>query len=165
MRRLAAAAALLLAACGGPSPPPEPVRLDLFACVHAPTCFAALDAALAEARKPGIELVIRPVPQDAAEHALAVRLAQLRALAPEAARAVWERLLTRWRDDSALGVGPALRWASPAETGVPLAGPPPVDTFEAVVAADRRAFAALGGMDGPLLLRDGVPVAPGRFGP
>lgn len=160
----AALAVLLLFAACQPSPPPaapavlRPANITLFTCFHADTCFAALDAVLKTA--PGA--VIHAVPEDAAEHALAVRLAHLRAANPQAERAVWQALRERWTTQRALGVGPAHGWATPQATGVPLDG---IETFEGVVDAAVREYRELGGRDGPVILRDGQPVAPDALAP
>lgn len=142
----------MLTACA-PVREDEP-RVELFTCFHAPACFAALETVLDAA--PGA--VVHAVPQDAAERGLAVRLAQLRAADPAAAQAVWRRLAARWRADGALGVGPAHQWANPQATGVPVAG---IEGFEDDVDAALAVYARAGGTGGPLILRDGRPVAPG----
>lgn len=147
------------AACAEPPRPAEdPVRLELFTCFHAEACFEALDAVLAV----DPDAVIHAVPEDAAERALAVRLAQLRAAAPPAERAVWQALAERWRTEGALGVGPAHAWATPQATGVPTEG---IKAFEGAVEAAIRAYRAAGGRDGPVLLRNGEPMAPGALAP
>ncbi len=145
---------LLLAACQ-PAPAPAPLApsITLYTCFHADACFAALDAVLEAAP----DAVIHAVPEDAAERSLAVRLAHLRAVRPQAERAVWQALRERWKTERALGVGPAHGWTTPHATGVPLDG---VEAFEAEVDAAVRAYRAAGGRDGPVVLRDGQAVAP-----
>lgn len=142
-----------LAACSA-----RGARVELFTCFHAEACFAALDAVLEAAP----DAIIHVVPEDAAERSLAVRLAQLRVLRPEAERAVWQALRTRWKTEGALGIGPAHTWATPAATGVLLDG---IEAFEAVVDSAVDAYRAAGGADGPVVLRNGLPVAPDALAP
>lgn len=143
---------LLLVACAPDPPPSARPHLELFTCFHAASCLAALDAVLAH---PDARITIHAVPQDAAERHLAERMTQLATQAPDHAVNVWARLAARWRADGSLGIGPALAWAGPEATGVPLGG---LERHAAALDSALARYRSLGGSGGPVLLRNGIVV-------